>query len=173
MADEEQSVTEPLVTLLWQPLSKAQAMVGITAGLISVGGFVFAKAGPVTLPTQGQLVAIVQEAHSQTPVLDATLEVSAVGDTLVTTRISNDEGRVHQTLQEGQYRVRVRHPKFNPESLVVQVSGGQVSELHFALTPRAMSPPPDVAKPVGPAKPAKPVKSRKPAQQRLFERVQS
>jgi hypothetical protein len=173
MADDESSVREPIVTLLWQPLSKAQAMVGITAGLISVGGFVFAKAGPVTtLPTQGQLVAIVQEAHSQKPVLDATLEVSAVGHALVTTRISSEEGRVHQTLQEGQYRVRVRHPKFNPESLVVQVAGGQVSELHFALTPRAMPPPPDVAQPVGPTKPAKPVKSKSPGPQRP-DRIES
>jgi hypothetical protein len=174
MADEEMTEREPLTAVLWQPLSKAQALVGITAGLISVGGFVFAKAGPsTTVPTHGQLVAVVQEAHFQKPVLDATLEVSAVGDRLVTTRMSSDEGRVHQTLQEGQYRVVVRHPKFNSESLVVHVAGGQVSELHFALTPRATPPPPDVAKPVGPAKAVKPAKSKKPAPQRLFDRVES
>jgi hypothetical protein len=95
-----------------------------------------------------------------------------VGNALVTTRISSDEGRIHQTLQEGQYRVRVRHPKFNPESLVVHVAGGQVSELHFALTPRITAPPPDVAKPVRPARPAKPAKSKKSGP-RLFERVES
>jgi hypothetical protein len=97
-----------------------------------------------------------------------------VGNALVTTRISSNEGRVHQTLQEGQYRVRVHHPKFNPESLVVQVAGGQVSELHFALTPRSMIPLPDPAKPVRQTKPAKPVKSKKSGPgPRLFERVES
>jgi hypothetical protein len=143
MANDVTSTGRPLLSLLWQPLSKVQAIVGITAGLITVSGFVFAKAGTMPpVPTHGELLAVIQEARSRKPVLDATIEVTTVRNALITTRISRDEGRVHQMLKEGQYRLRVRHPKFTPQVLLVQVTAGQTSELHLALTPRPPTHPP-------------------------------
>jgi hypothetical protein len=84
------------------------------------------------------------------PILDATIEVSTLDNNVVTTLISRDEGRARLPLRDGQYRVRVRHPKFNTEALQVQVAAGQTSELHIALAPRSVPPPP------------KPVAARKP-----------
>jgi hypothetical protein len=138
-------------SVLTQPLSRLQAIIGITAGLISVVGVVGPLVGFGMTATHGEFVAVVHEARSRQPILDATVEITTGQDAVVTTLVSMDAGRVHQSLKEGQYRVRVIHPKYTPEVRQVQVIGGRTSEVHLVLAPRPVPPPP--VKPV--EKPAK------------------
>jgi hypothetical protein len=123
-------------SVLRQPLSKLRAIVGITAGLISAGGVLSSLVGFVMIPTHGDFVAVVHEARSRQPILDATVEIATVQNAVVTTLVSMDAGRVRQKLKEGQYRVRVNHPKFTPEVRQVQVIAGQTSEVLLVLAPR-------------------------------------
>jgi hypothetical protein len=132
---------KPITAVLWRPLTGVQAIVGTTTGLISVGGFLFSMMGVgVPSPTHGDLLAVIHDARSQKPVLDAKIDVTTLENALVTTLTSRDAGRAQLPLREGQYRVRVRHPKFNPEVLLMQMTAGQTSELHLALVPRSVPP---------------------------------
>ena len=123
-------------SVLTQPLSTLRALVGISAGLISVGGLLSSLVGFVTIQTHGDFVAVVHDARSRQPILDATVEIATAQNAVVTTVVSMDAGRVRQRLKEGQYRVRVQHPKFLPQVRRVQVIAGQTSEVHLMLTPR-------------------------------------
>jgi hypothetical protein len=125
-----------VASVLKQPLSKLQALVGIAAGLISVASLVIPLAGHIGMPTNGEFVGVIQEARSSKPVLDAAVEISTPGDAIITTLFSRDGGRVRFPLKEGQYRVRVSHPHFTPEFRQVQVMAGQSSEVHVALAPK-------------------------------------
>ena len=57
-------------------LTRFQAIVGITAGFLSIGvtvwGILFATRTPAT---SGEIVTIVQEARTEKPVADATVEI--------------------------------------------------------------------------------------------------
>lgn len=135
-----------LFSILRLPLTRVQAVVGITAGLLSVGGALFPLVGLSRIPTHGDFVGVVQAARTRRPLLDATVEIVTSENVIVTTLASMDAGRVRHKLKEGQYRVRVSHPRFVPETRQVLVIAGQTAEVHFALAPRPAPPPP--AKPV-------------------------
>jgi hypothetical protein len=135
--------SESAPSVLWQPLTGIQTVVGTAAGLIFVARFVASMLSAGTpAPTHGDLLAVIHDARLDRPILDATIEVSTLDNNAVTTLISRDEGRARLPLRDGQYRVRVRHPKFNTEALHVQVTAGQTSELHIALAPLWVPPPP-------------------------------
>lgn len=129
-----------VASVLRQPLSKLQALVGIAAGLISVVSLVIPLAGHIRVPPNGEFVGVIQEARSRKPVLDAAVEISTAEDAIITTLFSRDGGRVRFPLREGQYRVRVSHPHFTPEFRQVQVMAGQSSEVHVALAPQPAPP---------------------------------
>lgn len=161
---------DPSQWSLKHPLSKIQAVVGITAGLISVFGMVVPLAGHIKIPMTGEFVGVVQQARSGQPVLDAAVEISTSQNVIITTLVSKDDGRVHLSLKEGQYRVRVLHPDFASEVRRVQVIGGHSSEVHVALAPR---PVPPTAVPVVPVvvvtpAPAPPVAKRPNAVRRFL-----
>jgi carboxypeptidase family protein len=128
-------------SVLRQPLSKLQAIVGIIGGLLSVGGMLSPMVGFATFQTHGDLVGVIEEARSRQPILDATVEIRTAQNDVVTTLVSMDNGRIHQALKEGQYRVRVNHPRFSPEVRQVKVIAGQTSEVHLVLAPRRLPPP--------------------------------
>ena len=129
------------LSVLRQPLSKLQAIVGVAVGLMSVGGAVFPLVGlnnPVQ--THGELVAVVQEGPSRKPILDATVEVYTK-EALITTLTSEKGGRASQRLKEGRYRIVVTHPKFKPEVRQIQVMAGQITEVRLTLPPHPVPPP--------------------------------
>jgi hypothetical protein len=118
-------------------LTRFQAIVGITAGFLSIGvtvwGVLFATRTPAT---SGELVAIVQEARTEKPVADATIELLTPKDALVATLVAKN-GQARQTLKEGAYRLRVSHPRFGTEVRQIQMLAGQRQEIRVKLAPRA------------------------------------
>jgi hypothetical protein len=117
-------------------LTRFQAIVGITAGFLSIGatvwGFLFATRAPAT---SGEVVAIVEEARTARPVAGATVELLTPRDALVATLVAGN-GQTRQTLKEGAYRLRVSHPKFTTEVREIQVLAGQSQEIRVRLAPR-------------------------------------
>lgn len=118
-------------------LTRFQAIVGITAGFLSIGvtvwGILFATRTPAT---SGELVTIVQEARTEKPVADATIELLTPKDALVTTLVAKN-GQARQTLKEGAYRLRVSHPRFGTEVRQIHMLAGQSQEIRVKLAPRA------------------------------------
>ena len=127
-----------------QPLSRLQAVIGITAGMISIAGMLYSTTLRYAMPPirQGDIVAVVQEGSSGKPVSDATVEIYTLENRLVTTLAPKQEGRARQGVNEGPYNLRVSHPKFTPQTKQVQVQSGQTSEVHITLVRPAPPPPP-------------------------------
>ena len=118
-------------------LTRFQALIGITAGFLSivvtVYGFFFAlKPAPVTT---GEIVTIVREARTEKPVANAIVEFRTPRDILVTMVLAKD-GQARQTLKEGVYRLRVSHPKFTSEVQHIQILAGASQEIRVGLAPR-------------------------------------
>jgi len=133
-------------------LPHAQAAVGLLAGVLSIGGFVYSylwATRPVP-PTSGDVVAIALDTRTDKPILDATLEVLTAKDALVTTLTPDATGRARQTIKEGSYRLRASHAGYATEVRQIHVIGGNTSELRVRLTPRtAKSATPTTAAPSG------------------------
>jgi hypothetical protein len=115
-------------------LSSVQAIVAITAGVLSVLGGAYSfwqHIKPVA--ATGQVVAILREGRSDRPVTGATVEVLTERDELVATLTSPDSGRLQHTLKEGSYRLRVSHPRYAAEYLAIHVTSGQMAEVRVEL----------------------------------------
>ena len=110
---------------------------GIAAGLVSVGGFVYSfLIAPTSRVAQGNLVAVVQDARSKKPLGDVTVEILTEQDAVVTTLSIPADGRARHSLKEGGYKLRVSHPRFATETRKVHVLAGQTAEVRVALSPR-------------------------------------
>ena len=121
-------------------LTRVQAVFGIVAALLSIGGALYGYLRPGRAPDTGELVAIVQEAKSGKPVTEATVELLTPKDALVTTlAVSGNEAR--RQMKEGTYRLRVTHPRYATEVRQIQVLAGQTAEIHVRLAPRAAGSP--------------------------------
>jgi hypothetical protein len=131
-------------------LHRFQAIVGITAGFLSIGatawGILFATRAPAH---SGEIVLIVQEARSDKPLAAATVELLTPKDALITTLVTKD-GQARQRLTEGTYRLRVSHPGFATEVRQIQVLAGHNQEIriHLAARPLGKAPPGDRASPL-------------------------
>ncbi len=112
-------------------LSRIQTIVGLMAGILSIGGGVVAFLKPAS--DHGRLVAIVQDAKTDKAVPDATVEILTPADILVTTLRPNSYGEASCTLEEGHYRVRVNHPKYASEIRDVRLLSKQDTEVHVQL----------------------------------------
>jgi hypothetical protein len=117
--------------------SRAQALVGLLAGLISICGALFSYLRPLAPPlsTTGEVVALVQVAHSMRPLTGAQIEVLTPKDTAIVTTLVTENGRARQALKEGIYRLRVTYPRFEPQVRQVLVIGGQTARIRIGLTP--------------------------------------
>jgi hypothetical protein len=117
-------------------LTRFQALVGITAGVFSigatVGGILFATR-PIHM--NGEIVTIVQEARTAKLLANAMIEFRTPGDALVAI-LQAQNGQVRQTLREGPYRLRVSHPGFTTEVRQIQVLGGNSQEIRLRLAAR-------------------------------------
>ena len=157
MADEQSatpeatSTTTPAqwITVLRQPLSTVQTVVGILAGLLTIGGGFLSFSGitaSATTPQQGEIVAVVQDARSHKPLPQANIEISTPQDAIVTSVHVEPDGHLARRLKEGRYRLRVTHPGFLTEVRLVEVHAGQRSDVRIALGVKP--PPPRVMKAV-------------------------
>ena len=126
-----------VAAVLRQPLSTVQTVVGILAGLLTIGGGFLSFSGLVgaTVTHQGEIVAVVQDVRSSKPLLQSTVEIFTPEDAIVTTQ-SLEDGRLSRRLKEGRYRLRVTHPGFLPEVRHVEVHAGQRSDLRISMGPR-------------------------------------
>jgi Carboxypeptidase regulatory-like domain len=124
--------------ILRTPLSRLQSVVGIAAGVLSISGALVPTARMLNPGSmRGEVVAVVQEARSGTPVPDATIEVLTPENAVVTTLRPDANGRVRFVVKEGRYRVAVTHARFPLEKRHIQVMAGQASEVRFRLVSRA------------------------------------
>jgi len=115
-----------------------QSIVGLVAGLVSIAGAAYSVVRLWSPPVpRGQLVAVVVEARSERPVPEATVEILTRDDALVTSLTAGEGGRVHSSLPEGTYRLRVNHPRFRTEVRQVRVMAGQTAEVRVGLARRA------------------------------------
>jgi carboxypeptidase family protein len=119
-------------------LPRVQAVFGLIAALLSIGGALYGYLRPGRTPHTGDVVAIVQEARSGKLVSDTTVEILTPRDALVTT-LSARGGEAHSPMREGSYRLRVTHPRFAPEVRQIQVIAGQTTQVQFRLAPRSGS----------------------------------
>jgi hypothetical protein len=123
-------------------LSRFHAVVGIIAGFVSIGVGLYSYlhfAKPAA-PVIGEIVAIVQDARTGSPVPDATVEILTLKDSVVTTMMPGSGGVARGTLKEGTYRLRVVHPRYVAETRQVQIVAGQTAEVRLKLVqpaPRA------------------------------------
>lgn len=120
---------------LTAPLSRLETFIGLATGVVSVAGVLlgvpdFFKAPP---PDKGQLVAIVEDGKTQKALSGATVEILTGKNAVLTTLTTNWFGRASHHLEEGQYRVRVNHPKFAAEVRQIQVVSGQTTEVQVQL----------------------------------------
>jgi hypothetical protein len=122
------------------PLSTVQTVVGLITGILSIGGALLAIPGFFAPPpNKGEVVAIVQEAKTEKAVTDATIEILTPQNAVVTMLTPNYFGKARYWVDEGQYRVRVSHPRFAAEIRQVRVVPGQTAEIRVQLRAGASS----------------------------------
>jgi hypothetical protein len=112
-------------------LSRLQTVVGLLAGLSSIGGAMYSGVTYLTAPGQGEVAVLVQEVRTERPIRDATVEILTPEDGLLTTLAPAADGWTRYPLREGGYRVRVTH--LGAETRQVEVRSGQTTEVRFHL----------------------------------------
>ena len=126
-------------------LSMFQTVVGLMAGALSILGALLAVPNYFKPAIgKGDLVAVVVDAKTEKAVSNATVEILTLNNAVVTTLTSGFFGKANSTLEEGQYRVRVKHPKFGAEVRHVQVVSGQTAEIRVQLRSGVVAPLHDV-----------------------------
>ena len=131
--------TPGLAAALRQPLSTVQTVIGIVAGMLTIGGGFLSFSGfaaPSAAAYQGEIVAVVQDVRSSKPLPRATVEIFTPQDAIVTAQNVEPDGHLSRRLKEGRYRLRVTHPGFLTEVRHIEVHAGQRSDLRIALGPR-------------------------------------
>lgn len=122
-------------------LSLFQTGVGLTAGVVSILGALLAAPNYFKPAIgKGEVVAVVVDAKTEKAVSNATVEILTLNNAVVTTVNSGFFGKASYTLEEGQYRIRVKHPKFGAEVRHVQVVSGQSAEVRVQLRSGASAP---------------------------------
>ena len=122
-------------------LSAFSTIMGLITGVSSIVGALLAIPGYFQpAPGRGQVMAVVVDAKTDKAVSNATLEILTPDNARVTTAGSNYFGKASSTLDEGQYRIRVTHPKFGAETRNVQVMSGQNTEVRIRLRSGASAP---------------------------------
>jgi len=122
-------------------LSAFSTIVGLITGVSSIVGVLVAIPGYFQpAPGRGQVMAVVVDAKTDKAVSNAIVEILTPNNALVTTATSSYFGKASSTLDEGQYRIRVTHPKFGAETRNVQVMSGQSTEVRLRLRSGASAP---------------------------------
>src|SRR5262245_37214033 len=129
-------------------LTRVQAIFGILAALISIGGALYGYLRPSKppVPHSGEIVATIRDAKSGKPIPDAAIELMTQKDVLVT-MLAAPGGEARRQTKEGTYRLRVTHPRYGTETRQIQVQPGQTAEVLFRLNPKVAATPPPSANP--------------------------
>ena len=90
-------------------LSRLQTVVGLLAGLSSIGGAMYSGVTYLTAPGQGEVAGARARGRTERPIRDATVEYLTPEDGLLTTLAPAADGWTRYPLREGGYRVRVTH----------------------------------------------------------------
>ena len=117
-------------------LASAQSLVGILAGITSIGGALY-SAVEYARPSIGDVVAIVRSTDGDTQPPGTMVEVLTLENALVTTLTPTKDGRAQGAVAEGHYVLRASAPRFEPDTRTVEVQSGNRAEVRFALAPRA------------------------------------
>lgn len=121
-------------------LSRAQAIIGTLAGIVSIGGAAFSAVQAAHAANTGELIAVVRSAGTHASVADATIEVLTAQNAIVATLTPDATGRATRELREGVYVVRVSHPRYAAEVRRVQVVPRQTVEVRANLRAGSSSP---------------------------------
>lgn len=123
-------------------LSDFQAVVGLAAGLVSVGGALFTIPSffQPPPPSKGQIVAVIEDGKTAKAITDARVEIFTPRNDLVTTVTPNYFGKARQELEEGPYRLRITHPKYAAEIKHVVVVKGATAQVHVSMRGGASAP---------------------------------
>ena len=112
-------------------LSRVQTIVGLTAGILSIGLSLVAVFKPAS--DKAELVAIVQDSKTDKAISDAMIEVLTQDNSLITTLRPDWRGKVSYKLVEGHYRLRVSHPKYRADIRDVQLISKESTEVRVQL----------------------------------------
>jgi hypothetical protein len=130
-------------------LTAVRTCVLLVAASFSITGYVYSYVKAASVPTEGELLTVVR-GRADTPLSDARIEVLTPAEAPVSSFSAAAPPGGPRILKEGTYRLRVSHPRYAPETRLVQVIAGHTSEVRFKLTPRvavapprAPAPPPD------------------------------
>jgi hypothetical protein len=121
-------------------LSRIQTLVATLAGIVSVSGAAWSVIDFARGGSTGELVAVVQAAGSHRSVPDATVEILTTQDALVATLTPDATGRATQELKQGEYVVRVSHPRYAAEARRIQVMPQHTTEVRTSLRTGSSSP---------------------------------
>jgi hypothetical protein len=121
-------------------LSRLQTLVATLAGIVSIAGAAWSVIDFASGGNTGELVAVVQAAGSRRSVPDATVEILTTQDALVATLTPDATGRATRELQQGEYVVRVSHPRYAAEARRIQVMPQHTTELRTHLRAGSSSP---------------------------------
>jgi hypothetical protein len=119
------------------PWSRAQAVIGLLTGVLSIAGALYSGVGYLMPPAQGEVAALVRESRTERPLSDATVEVLTPEDTLVTTLAPAADGWTRHSLHAGTYQIRATRPGFGSDTKPIQVLPGRSVEVRFHLTPES------------------------------------
>ena len=109
-----------------------QKGIGLVAGLLSILGALLAIPNHFKPAVgKGEVIATIIDAKTEKAVSNATVEILTLNNAVVTTLQTGFFGKASHTLDEGQYRVRVNHPKFGGEIRHVQVLSGQSAQIQI------------------------------------------
>ena len=121
-------------------LSRIQTVVATLAGIVSVSGAAWSVVDFARGGNTGELVAVVQAAGSHRSVPDATVEILTTQDALIATLTPDATGRATQELKQGEYVVRVSHPRYAAEARRIQVMPQHTTEVRTNLRAGSSSP---------------------------------
>jgi hypothetical protein len=121
-------------------LSRLQTLVATLAGIVSIGGAAWSVIDFARGGNTGELLAVVQAAGSHRSVPDATVEILTTHDALVATLTPDASGRATRELQQGEYVVRVSHPRYAAEARRIQVMPQHTTEVRTNLRTGSSSP---------------------------------
>ena len=115
-------------------LTTFQTVIGLLTGVVSIVGAV-TTASDYLRPAKkkGEVVAVVLEAKTEKAIPKATVEILTMQDAVVNTVALDPAGKARYALDEGEYRVRVTHPRYRAETQQVHVRRGETAEVRVSL----------------------------------------
>jgi hypothetical protein len=118
-----------------------QSTVSVLAGLVSISGAVYSAVRYVK-PTPGTLdvLAVVRSETGDRPLSGSTVRIATRDDVPVAELTAPPDGHVRQPLHEGDYRLRVSAPSFQPQTRDVHLEAGTMTAVRFELAQAETSP---------------------------------